>query len=60
MPRLKCNETYHVLPPLHKLLVDYFAGIVLSSLDMYRFLDDSIRPTAQSLPRSILDRCTGE
>jgi hypothetical protein len=43
-----------MFPPLHKLLVDNLARIILASLDMNRLFHDGIRPTAESLASAIL------
>lgn len=47
-------RTHHMLPPLHELLVDDFAGIVLARLDVNRLLHDGIRPTTERLACAIL------
>lgn len=52
--RWGASTTYHVLPPLHELLVDDLACEVLSSLDVDRLLDDGVRSTAQRLACPIL------
>jgi hypothetical protein len=36
------EDLYHIFPPLHKFFIYDLAGIILSSLDMYSLLDDSI------------------
>ena len=46
---------HHVLPPLHKLLVDDLTCVVLPGLDMDRLFHDRIRPAAQGLPSSVLE-----
>ena len=48
------SDTYHKLPPLHELLVDDFAGIILASLDMHGLLYDGIRAATQCLASAIL------
>ena len=40
--------------PLHELLVDDLASIVLASLDVNRLFDDSIRPTTEGLTSPVL------
>lgn len=39
---------------LHEFLVDDLAGIVFSSLDMYRFLDYRVRPAPQGFSSAVL------
>ena len=41
--------------PLHELLVDDLAGIVLAGLDVHGLLDDGIGAAAQGLACAILD-----
>lgn len=48
------KRIYHVFSALHELLVDHFAGIVGSSLDVNCLLDDGIRAAAQSLSSPVL------
>jgi hypothetical protein len=43
-----------MLPPLHELLVDDLARIVLARLDVYRLLHDRVRPAPERLARAIL------
>jgi hypothetical protein len=45
---------YHVFPPLHELLIDDLASIVLSSLDVDRLFDDSIRSTPKRPSSAVL------
>ena len=49
-----CSKTYHVLPTLHEFLVNDLASKVLAGLDVYRFFDDSIRPTSKGFTSPIL------
>jgi len=51
--RLK-KEIYHVLSALHELLVDHFAGIVGTGLDVNRLLYDCVRATTQGLSGPVL------
>ena len=48
------RDTYHILPPLHKLFVDHLASIVFAGLDVNGFFDDSIRPTSESFTCTVL------
>ena len=50
------GDPHHVLPPLHELLVDDLASIVLPGLDVYGLLDDGIRPTPECLAGAVLGR----
>jgi hypothetical protein len=36
------ESTYHVFPSMHKFFIDHLASIILSSFDVYAFLDDSV------------------
>jgi hypothetical protein len=46
--------THHMFSPLHELLVDYFAGIIGTRLDMNGLLYDGIRSATQRLSSAIL------
>ena len=46
--------THHVLAPLHELLVDDLARIVLARLDVHGLLHDGVRAAAEGLARAIL------
>ena len=46
-----------MLAPLHELLVDDLAGIVLAGLDVHGLLYDGIRAAAQCLASTILICC---
>ncbi len=48
------NETYHMLPALHELLVDNLASKVFSRLDVNSLLNNCIRSAAERLARAIL------
>ena len=48
------GSTHHVFPPLHELLVDDLASIVLAGLDVYGLLHDSVRSAAECLACPIL------
>ena len=48
------RDTYHILPPLHKLFVDHLASIVFAGLDVNGLFDDSIRPTSESFTCTVL------
>lgn len=43
-----------MLPPLHELLVDDFAGIIFARLDVHGLFDDGVRAAAKGLARAIL------
>ena len=43
-----------MLPPLHELLVDDLASIILARLDMHGLLYDGIRAAAQCLASAVL------
>jgi len=49
------GKTHHELPPLHELLVDDFASIVMASFDMNCFLHDCIRAASEGTSCAVLE-----
>ena len=50
----KRDETHHVFPALHELLVDDLARVVLARLDVHGLLHDRIRSATESPASAVL------